>query len=92
MDYQDIGFELNDGIAVITLDRPESLNAFSGRMGEELGHAYRRCDGDDAVRVAIVTGSGRAFCAGADLSGHLCSPGRRVLFGIPGFSAGLGGA
>ena len=68
MDYQDIGFELNDGIAVITLDRPESLNAFTGRMGEELGHAYRRCDGDDAVRVAIVTGSGRAFCAGADLS------------------------
>ncbi len=68
MQYQDIGFALKDGIAVITLDRPESLNTFTGCMGEELGHAYRRCDLDDAVRVVILTGSGSAFCAGADLS------------------------
>jgi enoyl-CoA hydratase/carnithine racemase len=66
--YQDIRFEQSGGIAVITLHRPEQLNAFSGRMGEELGDAFRRCDEDDAVRAAVLTGAGRAFCAGADMS------------------------
>jgi enoyl-CoA hydratase/carnithine racemase len=66
--YQDIRFEMRDGIAVITLHRPEQLNAFSGRMGEELGDAWRRCDEEDAVRAVVLTGAGRAFCAGADLS------------------------
>ncbi len=67
MEYRDISFELSDGVAVVTLNRPEQLNTFTGRMGEELAHAYRRCDGDDAVRVLVLTGAGRAFCAGADL-------------------------
>jgi len=66
--YEDIRFELNDGIAVVTLHRPEQMNAFSGRMGDELGHALARCDADDAVRVVVLTGAGRAFCAGADMS------------------------
>lgn len=61
-------FELTDGVALLTLDRPEQLNAFSGRMGEQLGAAYRRCDEDDDVRVVVLTGAGRAFCAGADLA------------------------
>jgi enoyl-CoA hydratase/carnithine racemase len=69
MDYRDIRFELADGIAVITLNRPDQLNAFSGRMGAELEHAYRFCDETDEVRAVILTGAGRAFCAGADMSG-----------------------
>ena len=68
MDYREIRFELADGIAVVTLHRPDRLNAFTGRMGEELTHAYERCDADDEVRVVILTGAGRAFCAGVDMS------------------------
>lgn len=68
MDYQDIRFEIEDRIAIITLNRPEHLNTFSGKMGIELGHAYKTCDGEDEVRAVIVTGEGKAFCAGADLS------------------------
>jgi enoyl-CoA hydratase/carnithine racemase len=66
--YEDIRFELDDGVAVVTLNRPDHLNAFSGKMGKELAHAYRRCDADDDVRVVVLTGAGRAFCAGADMS------------------------
>ena len=68
MSYEDILFETFDGIAVITLNRPEALNAFSGRMGEEWSEAYRICDADDSIRAVVVTGAGRAFCAGADMS------------------------
>lgn len=68
MDYEHIRFAVEDGVAVVTLHRPEQRNAFTGRMGEELGHAYRRCDADDDVRVVVVTGAGRAFCAGADMT------------------------
>ena len=68
MSYEDIRFECQDGIAVITLHRPDALNAFSGLMGDEIGDAYRRCDTDDDVRAVILTGAGRAFCAGADMS------------------------
>ncbi len=67
--YDDIRFELEDGVAVVTLDRPEAMNSFSGRMGDELGDALARCDADDAVRAVVLTGAGRAFCAGADMSG-----------------------
>jgi len=66
--YRDLRVEIDDGVAVLTLDRPDKLNAFSGAMGESLGLAYRRCDADDEVRVIVLTGSGRAFCSGADLS------------------------
>ena len=69
MSYEHIRFELSEGVAVITLNRPEQLNAFTGTMGRELGEAYRACDADDAVRVVVLTGAGRAFCAGADMSG-----------------------
>jgi enoyl-CoA hydratase/carnithine racemase len=67
--YQDLRFEVAGGVALLTLDRPEHLNAFTGQMGRELADAYRRVDGDDAIRVAVLTGAGRAFCAGADMSG-----------------------
>ncbi|WP_328707622.1 enoyl-CoA hydratase/isomerase family protein [Streptomyces mesophilus] len=56
------------GVAVITLDGPTRLNALSGSTLRALGAAYRRCDTDDAVRAVVLTGAGRAFCAGADLS------------------------
>ncbi|WP_329126783.1 enoyl-CoA hydratase/isomerase family protein [Streptomyces sp. NBC_01465] len=56
------------GVAVITLDGEERLNALSGAALRDLGAAYRRCDADDAVRAVVLTGAGRAFCAGADLS------------------------
>ncbi|HMQ27261.1 MAG TPA: enoyl-CoA hydratase-related protein [Acidimicrobiales bacterium] len=61
--------EVTEGVAVLTLNRPDKLNAFTGRMGDELGAAYRACDEDDAVRAVVVTGAGRGFCAGADLGG-----------------------
>lgn len=68
MDYQDIRFEVKDGVAIITLHRPEHMNTYSGKMGAELGDAYLTCDHDDAVRAAVLTGAGKAFCAGADMS------------------------
>lgn len=57
-----------DGIATVTLNRPDRLNAFTARMRDELIAVLDETDADDAVRVVIVTGAGRAFCAGADLS------------------------
>ncbi|NNL67943.1 MAG: crotonase [Myxococcales bacterium] len=68
MSYPDLRFELDDGVATLTLDRPEQRNAFSGAMGESLGRAYRRCDDDDDVRAIVLTGAGEAFCVGADLA------------------------
>ena len=58
----------DDGVATLTLNRPEAMNAWTGRMAFEIDQALRRCDGDDAVRALVITGAGRAFCAGADLS------------------------
>jgi enoyl-CoA hydratase/carnithine racemase len=68
MSTSDILFEVSDGVAVITLNRPEHLNAYSGAMGEGLGEAYRASDRDDSIRAVVVTGAGGAFCAGADMS------------------------
>jgi enoyl-CoA hydratase/carnithine racemase len=61
-------YAVQDHIATITLHRPEKLNAFTAQMRDELIAAFDETDGDDAVRAVIVTGAGRAFCAGADLS------------------------
>ncbi len=68
MSYSDIRVDVAAGVAVITLHRPDASNAFSGLMGEELGRAYRECDQDDAVRAIVLTGAGKAFCVGADMS------------------------
>jgi enoyl-CoA hydratase/carnithine racemase len=68
MEYRDLRFELRDGVAVVELHRTEAQNAYSGRMGEELAHAYRRCDEDDDVRAVVLTGAGGVFCVGADLA------------------------
>lgn len=58
-----------DGVALLTLNRPEALNAWNDRMAHELDAALRACQADDAVRAVVITGAGRAFCAGADLAG-----------------------
>ena len=63
-----IQFVIDDGVAVLTFDRPDRLNVFSGGMGAALGDAYARCDADDDVRAVVLTGAGRAFCAGADMT------------------------
>lgn len=60
--------DVRDGVAVIRLNRPESLNTLNQALLEGLGQAYQRCDADDDIRAVIVTGTGTAFCAGADLS------------------------
>src|SRR5262249_22931747 len=52
-----------------TLNRPEAMNAWNPRMAHEIDEALRQCEADDAVRAVVLTGAGRAFCAGADLSG-----------------------
>lgn len=59
---------VEDGVAVLTLDGGDDLNLFSGPTATELGRALARCDADDAVRVIVLTGAGRSFCAGADLA------------------------
>ena len=66
--YTDIIFTFDDGVAVITLNRPDNLNAFSSAMGAQLADALQKCDQDERVRAVIITGAGRAFCAGADFS------------------------
>lgn len=69
MNYEQIKYEVEDNILTITLSRPDKLNAFTGQMLNELLDALDRADADDEVKAIIFTGDGRAFCAGADLSG-----------------------
>jgi enoyl-CoA hydratase/carnithine racemase len=68
MDFEQIRTELADGVLTITLNRPDRLNAWTPRMGSELIEAFDQADADDAVRVIVITGAGRGFCAGADLA------------------------
>lgn len=65
----EIRLDVADGVATITLNRPDRLNAFTGVMMEELIAAFDATDADDDVRAVVVTGAGRGFCAGADLGG-----------------------
>ena len=68
MNYETIKYEINDKILTITLNRPDRLNAFTGQMMNDLISAFDSASKDDEVRVIIVTGEGRGFCAGADLA------------------------
>src|SRR5512134_2514389 len=68
MSYETIDYTVAEHILTLTLNRPEKLNAFTLAMMTELIDAFDRADADDDVRAIIVTGAGRAFCAGADLS------------------------
>jgi len=72
MTYSNILLDVEEGIATITLNRPEKLNAYTTDMGEEFTHAFRAVERDPKVRAIVMTGAGRAFCAGADLE-HLAA-------------------
>ncbi len=84
-------YEVADRVATVTLCRPEKLNAFTPTMAAELAEVAAEADADDGVRVVVVTGAGRAFCAGADLSGGretfrdrgTVSPGQGTIDGVP---------
>ena len=68
MDFQDILYRVEDGVAVITLNRPDRLNAWRGEMDRDVRAAMRLATDDAAVRVIVLTGAGRGFCAGADMN------------------------
>jgi 2-(1,2-epoxy-1,2-dihydrophenyl)acetyl-CoA isomerase len=75
MNYEQIRFETGDRIARITLNRPDRLNSFTAQMHAELRDALARVTGDGDARVLVLTGAGRAFCAGQDLSDRAVAPG-----------------
>jgi 2-(1,2-epoxy-1,2-dihydrophenyl)acetyl-CoA isomerase len=68
MDFEAIRYERQGAVAVVTLNRPERLNAISNALRDEVQHAVETARADDGVRVMVMTGAGRGFCAGADLS------------------------
>jgi enoyl-CoA hydratase/carnithine racemase len=68
MDYREILYDVSERIATVSLNRPDKLNAWTGQMGTEVRHAMSAADSDNEVRVIILTGAGKAFCAGADMS------------------------
>jgi enoyl-CoA hydratase/carnithine racemase len=78
MEYQALTLEKKNGIATITLNRPESLNALNNKLSAEIGLAFEEAGKDDAVKVLVITGAGRAFCAGGDLKDLPLSPGNPV--------------
>jgi enoyl-CoA hydratase/carnithine racemase len=67
--YEQILYSVDDPVAIITLNRPERLNAWTDRMGAEVRHAVARAEADKSVVGIVITGAGRGFCAGADLKG-----------------------
>src|SRR5690606_6325493 len=69
MDFEVLRYEVDECVLTLTLSRPEKLNAMNAQMGKELVEAFDAADADDNVRAIVITGEGRAFCAGADLSG-----------------------
>jgi len=82
--YRDILFEVGDGVARITINRPEKYNAFTAETCEELIAAFRRAGWDRNVAVIVLTGTGdKAFCTGADQSAHEGSYGGRGTIGLP---------
>jgi enoyl-CoA hydratase/carnithine racemase len=68
IEFETLLYRVEDGIAVVTLNRPDKLNAYDSRMRKELLAAFDETDADDAVKAVVLTGAGRAYCAGADLS------------------------
>jgi len=69
VNYQHILYEVSDKIATITLNRPDRMNAWTAIMERDVRHAMEAATADDDVRVIVLTGAGRAFCAGADMEG-----------------------
>ena len=79
MDYQTLNFDVDSGVATITLNRPEALNAMSPAMAKELHEVALQIDANNSVRAVILTGTGKAFCAGGDLGHLLLRVSRREL-------------
>src|SRR5438309_10241866 len=77
MEYRTLGYELQDHVARITLNRPDAGNTLDGEMGRELMHAAIRCSEDRAVRAVLLSGAGRMFCVGGDLK-SLAGQGERL--------------
>lgn len=75
MSYETILFDIADGVATITLNRPDKLNSFTVQMHEELADALKRVGKDESARCLLLTGAGRGFCAGQDLSDRAVAPG-----------------
>src|SRR5271165_63284 len=83
MDYRQILFEVSDRIATITLNRPEQLNAWTDVIADEVWDATHTADADENVRVIIITGAGRAFCAGGDITGFKTDNPRQLVDKLP---------
>ncbi|HUL90172.1 MAG TPA: 2-ketocyclohexanecarboxyl-CoA hydrolase [Pseudolabrys sp.] len=84
MTYEDILFEVRDGVAHITINRPEKMNAFRGRTCEEMINAFNRAGWDKSVGVIVLGGTGdRAFCTGGDQSAHEAQYDGRGMIGLP---------
>jgi 2-(1,2-epoxy-1,2-dihydrophenyl)acetyl-CoA isomerase len=79
MNYENILFDITDGVATLTLNRPDKLNSFTQAMHEEVRHALHKVGADKSVRVFVLTGAGRGFCAGQDLSDRAVEPGARPV-------------
>lgn len=88
MNFGDILYETDGPVATITLNRPDKLNAYTARMGEELAQAIALANEDDAIRAVILTGAGRGFCAGADISAGAGSFDTQSGAGAVNFGAG----
>lgn len=74
-DYKTLEFEINDGAAILTLNRPDRLNSFTIEMHEEMQNALTRIETDKSIRALLLTGAGRGFCAGQDLNDRSVAPG-----------------
>ena len=73
MDYQTLNFDVDSGVATITLNRPEAMNAMSPAMAKELHEVALQIDANNSVRVVILTGTGKALCAGGDLGAFVAA-------------------
>ena len=67
MSYEQIRYEVEDAVCVLTLNRPARMNAWTRQMSEELSDAITQCNDDPAIGAIVITGEGRGFCAGADI-------------------------
>lgn len=83
MSYEQILFEVKEGVATITLNRPEVLNAWTDVIAEEVWDATHKADADNDVRVMLLTGAGRAFCAGGDVTGFKSENPRQLIDKLP---------